>query len=243
MVKPSGKYHAVIIGINDYDHLPSLETAVNDARAVDRVLREKYRFTTQLLIDPGRDRIMRALNRIRSKLGPEDHLLIYYAGHGQFDPAVDKAYWLPADAQSDEDTKWIIVDNITTNIKRARAKHVLVVADSCYSGTMTRDIKIRFDRDDDKKRYLTKMLRKSSRTLMASGGNEPVSDSGGGGHSIFARAFLDGLRNPGMMVFTAEQFFHEHVKERVGGNAAQVPEYSVIRMSGHNGGDFVFIKK
>ena len=238
-----GKYHAVIIGINNYKHLPNLKTAVRDAQAVDRILREQYGFTTQLLINPGRRTIMNSLNRIRGRLGPDDHLLIYYAGHGEFDLVAKKAYWLPADAHTEEDTDWIIVDNITSNIKRVRAKHVLVVADSCYSGTLTRNIKVRFDRDDQNKRYLGKMLRKSSRTLMASGGNEPVSDSGGSGHSIFAQAFLDGLRSPGKSMFTAEQFFQDHIKEQVAGNAEQVPDYSIIRKSGHNGGDFVFVAK
>ncbi len=243
VAKPTGKYHAVIIGINNYRYMSKLETAVNDAREVDRILREHYHFTTNLLINPGRRAIMSTLNKIRRQLGPEDHLLIYYAGHGEFDKAANKAYWLPADAHTEEDTDWIIVDNITSNIRRVRAKHVLVVADSCYSGTLTRNIRVRFNQDDQNHRYLSRMLRKSSRTLMASGSNEPVSDNGGSGHSIFARAFLDGLRNPGDTMFTAEQFFQEHIKERVAGNAEQVPVYSIIRQSGHNGGDFVFIKR
>ena len=29
-----GRYHALVIGINDYQHLPQLKTAVNDATAV-----------------------------------------------------------------------------------------------------------------------------------------------------------------------------------------------------------------
>jgi len=42
--------------------------------------------------------------------------------------------------------------------------------------------------------------------------------------------------------FTAEELFYEHIKEQVAENAEQVPEYNTIRNSGHNGGDFVFIR-
>ena len=46
-----------------------------------------------------------------------------------------------------------------------------------------------------------------------------------------------------MSAFTAQELFYEHIKEQVAGNAEQVPEYSTIKNSGHNGGDFVFIRK
>jgi len=43
-------------------------------------------------------------------------------------------------------------------------------------------------------------------------------------------------------MFTAEELFYAHVKERVAGNAEQIPEYNIIRNSGHDGGDFIFRK-
>ena len=38
------------------------------------------------------------------------------------------------------------------------------------------------------------MVNRRSRTALVSGGLEPVLDSGGAGHSVFAKAFLDILR-------------------------------------------------
>ena len=75
---------------------------------------------------------------------------------------------------------------------------------------------------------------------MASGGNEPVSDTGRQGHSVFAAALLDGLRQMEKSIFSAEELFYDHIKERVAGNADQTTEYNIIRNSGHDGGDFVF---
>jgi len=42
--------------------------------------------------------------------------------------------------------------------------------------------------------------------------------------------------------FSAEELFYAHIKERVAGKSDQVPEYNTIKNSGHEGGDFVFMK-
>jgi len=134
------------------------------------------------------------------------------------------------------------VDTITSNIKRISSKHILIVSDSCYSGTLTRSAVAKLDSGQARDRYLEKMKAKNSRTLLAGGGNEPVSDSGGQGHSVFAAALMEGLQDMEKKIFTAEELFYAHIKERVAGNASQVPEYNIIRNSGHDGGDFIFIK-
>ena len=86
------------------------------------------------------------------------------------------------------------------------------------------------------------MNEKPSRSLLASGGNEPVFDSGGSGHSVFADAFIKALDEVDKKAFTAEELFYGYIKERVAGKSEQVPEYNTIRNSGHDGGDFIFIK-
>jgi TRAP-type mannitol/chloroaromatic compound transport system substrate-binding protein len=240
----SGAHFALIIGNNNYKYLPKLQTAIRDAQEIESVLQTDFGFNTTLLLDATRNQILKAINNSRKILKENDHFLIYYAGHGEFDSVAHKAYWLPIDAQSNDDTNWIIVDTITSNLKRIAARHIMVVADSCYSGTLTRRAVTELSSDPKKRdRYLEKMFKKSSRTLLASGGNEPVSDSGGAGHSIFAAAFIDGLRDMENVLFTAEELFYEYIKERVAGNAEQVPEYNTIRNSGHDGGDFIFVRK
>jgi hypothetical protein len=237
-----GNYYALVIGNNDYLHLRTLKTAINDAKAVSYTLRTQFGFDTKLLLDVGRDEIIMELNKCRKKLNEQDNFLIYYAGHGEFDKATSKAYWLPIDAKRDDDTKWIIVDTITSNIKRMAANHIIIVSDSCYSGTLTRQSITEIDSAGNRGRYLGKMRKKKSRTLLASGGNEPVSDSGGYGHSVFASAFLQGLKEISYKEFTAEELYYKYIKELVAGGSEQTPEYSIIRNSGHGGGDFVFIR-
>lgn len=238
----SGKYYALIIGNNNYKYLRKLETAKKDAKDVANILKQKYSFDTKILLDALRDDIVSTINHYRRILTEHDSFLLYYAGHGEFDKKANKAYWLPVDARSDDDTNWILADRITSNIRRISSNHIIVVADSCYSGTLTRRAATDLSTNDERPRYLNKMQAKKSRTLLASGGNEPVSDTGGKGHSVFARAFLMGLEKFEQPVFTAEELYYQYIREMVAGSADQTPEYNVIRNSGHQGGDFVFRK-
>lgn len=234
------KYYALIIGNNNYKNLPKLKTAVTDATEVERILKEHYSFETKLLLDATRKEILSSINDYRKKLGQNDNFLIYYAGHGEFEKISGKAYWLPVDAQKDDPVDWIMADDITSNIKRIASRHILVVSDSCYSGTLTRAVTTDLTTKGSREEFVKKMMERPSRTLMASGGNEPVADEGSGGHSVFAAAILDALEDADKNVFTAEEMFHSRVKVVVAGKSEQVPEYNDIRNSGHEGGDFVF---
>jgi hypothetical protein len=237
------KYYALVIGNNDYKYIQKLEIAKKDAIEVEKLLRDGYGFETRLLTDATRIAILNAMNDFRKKLKEEDSLLIYYAGHGDYDRVADKAYWLPVDAERDNPTNWIMSDDVTTSIKRMASKHILVVSDSCYSGTFVRSTVTDLSTKSDREGFIKRMLEKTSRTLMSSGGNEPVVDSGGSGHSVFAEALLKGLREIDGMVFTADELFYGMIRERVIGKAEQTPQYNNIRNSGHEGGDFVFMKK
>ncbi len=243
---PNGSYYALIIGIDDYAApLPKLLTPVNDARAIDQLLREKYGFQVQLLVnaDATRKAILNAINKYRNTLAANDNLLIYYAGHGLLDAGV--AYWLPSGADPGDSSGWVSAEDVTHGIRALTAGHVLVISDSCYSGGLAQAGQ-RFvapaQPTAEQNVYLEKMLHQRSRTLMASGGNEPVADAGTNGHSVFAYPLLEGLEHPDKVSFTAQHLFEESVRVRVGGNTRQTPLYTPIADSGHDGGDFVFVR-
>ncbi len=238
-----GRYYALVIGNNAYQKIRRLKTAEDDAREVELLLKERYGFSTKLLLNATRQQIISALNFYRRELDSSDSLMIYYAGHGVNDSDADKAYWLPVDASLDDSANWISADDITTNVRVIPARHVLIVSDSCYSGTLTRTIEPSIAAPLLRQRYLQKMIMGKSRTLMASGGNEPVADSGGGSHSVFANALLRGLTQINEGMFTASELFQRYVQESVAGGAEQTPEYNPLRNSGHDSGDFVFMRK
>ena len=113
----------------------------------------------------------------------------------------------------------------------------MVIADSCYSGTLTRSAAVGF-RDKD---YYRRMASQQARVAMVSGGLEPVANDSGKGNSPFATAFLAALRN-NADVIDGTRLFSE-VRRPVILNANQTPEYSDVRNAGHDGGDFLFVRK
>ena len=232
-----GKYHALVIGNNDYKSLPKLLTAVNDAKAVAGVLGNLYGFKIKLILNGTRYDIVSTLDKLRTELTPKDNLLIYYAGHGHFDEDADRGYWLPVDASDETSADWISNADITDKLKALRAKHIMVVADSCYSGTLTRGLSIKLKSSD----YFSRISRKRARTVLTSGGLEPVVDKGRGGHSVFAKAFLNVLRE-NIEIMDGTQLFSK-IRRPVMVNAPQTPQYSDIRFAGHEGGDFLFIRR
>ena len=234
-----GRYHALVIGINDYKNLPKLETAVNDATAVADVLRQRYGFEVTLLLNPGRSEVIRVLDQLRGELTERDNLLIYYAGHSVLDVEADVGFWMSVDAEEGTRADWISIGAVTSTVKAMSAEHVMVVSDSCYSGTLTRGLSVSVKTGSEREAELRRLAGKRSRTALVSGGLEPVNDGGGDGHSVFTRAFLTALREStevldGQQLFTA-------VRRPVIVNADQTPEYSDIRIAGHDGGDFLFV--
>jgi hypothetical protein len=232
-----GKYYAIVIGNNTYRTLPDLHTAVNDARAVGALLEMDYGFEVEVLTNATRSETFSAFSKIRRKVGAMDNLLIYYAGHGWLDKEVDEGYWMPVDAAEEDSGNWISSSDIVAAARRSKAKHLLVVADSCFSGTLTRGLSLKTRAPD----YLQRIVAKKARTALTSGGLEPVMDSGGGNHSVFAQAFLSILKQ-NTVVLDGHQLFTV-LRKRVVISSEQTPEYGDIRKAGHDGGDFLFVRQ
>jgi hypothetical protein len=244
-----GNYHALVIGNNDYKLLRPLKTAVADAREVARVLEQDYGFQVRLLVNATRYDMLAALNELREKLTEKDNLLIYYAGHGELDDRNQRGHWLPIDAEPNSTANWISNVAVTDVLNSMTVQQLLVVADSCYAGTLTRSSLGRLEgglSDTERVRLLSVMAHQRSRMVLTSGGVEPVLDSAGGGHSAFAQAFLGVLQSnvgvlPGQELFSHLRLRVASVADRV--QMRQVPEYAPIKFAGHESGDFVFVRK
>ena len=67
-------------------------------------------------------------------------------------------------------------------------------------------------------------------------------DSGGDGlHSVFATAFINALKDNNDILDGAQLF--NKLRRPVMLNSDQTPQYSDIRKAGHEGGEFLFIRK
>ena len=187
--------------------------------------------------NPDRDDIVDAFDEYRESLSFKDNFLIYYAGHGWLDEEADEGYWLSKSAKPNRRSKWISNATVTKTLKTLAAKHVMVVADSCYSGTLTRAAPVGF-RDKD---YLRRMALKQARVALVSGGLEPVADKGGGKHSPFAKAFIGALQENNSVIDGTRLF--SKIRRPVILASEQTPEFSDVRNAGHDGGDFLFVRK
>lgn len=234
-----GRFNALVIGNNDYLKVAKLQNAVHDARAVADTLATQYGFNVILMLNGSRADIVSALDQLRGKMTVLDNLLIFYAGHGYYDKITDRGYWLPTDADATTRTNWISNVDITDSLKAIQAKHIIIVADSCYSGTLTRAAEIALPSAN----LVERINALRSRTVLASGGIEPVIDGGGKKkHSIFTSAFLDALKaNKGVLDGVT---LYNEVRNPVRVNADQMPSYSDIRNADHEvGGDFLFLSR
>ena len=254
-----GRRYAVLIANQAYGPdtgLPKLETPVADADAIAAVLTGRYGFTTELALpdgrklplvlkDAGRNDILFRLEDVARNVGPKDQVLIYYAGHGVYEQMTSLAFWVPADARVGYSSSFLSADDISSAIKRMQAGNVILISDSCYSGSLMRggpEGRAEAISDADRNQALLRLQARRSRVLVTSGNNEPVADLGGGGHSVFARALLTGLESQPHDAFSARELFDGYILQQVTANADQEPQFRPLEKVGHEGGDFVFVR-
>lgn len=238
-----GSFNALLIGNERYQSLPLLASPANDVREIGQLLESSYGFKVETLFDASRKDIVKALNRLRDSLEPSDNLLIYYAGHGIEESS--EGFWLPVDAEENDDYGWISNSYISRKLREIKANNILVVADSCFSGTITRDAN---QLGSEKKNYSIDeydfFYRTKTRMALTAGGREPVLDSGIDGHSVFAGALISSLKNKKGPVSATEIF--QGLRSKVIANSLkmgspQTPILQSIPLSGHDDPDFVFL--
>ena len=145
------KTYGLVVGIDNYEHLPKLRGAVNDARDISQSLTElgADKVITLLDRDATRDAVMGAWNELTRLAKPGDTIIFSYAGHGgqepervpgsETDDGLDEVFQLAAFHPATKNNRERIVDD-EINQMFAKVPHlkIVFVADSCHSGTMTR---------------------------------------------------------------------------------------------------------
>ena len=236
-----------MIGNNNYQRLPKLQTAQRDARDLAAVLAQSYGFKTTVLLDATRDQVVEAVETIGAGLKARDNLLIYYAGHGILQNG--NPYWLPIDAEPDNTTNWIsTAAEISPRLATIETRHLLLIADSCYAGAsaisagnlINRTAGQNLSRLDE----IKELNQFPSRLVLASGGLQPILDSGGGSHSIFAGALLKALKDnkePIEISKLYEAIRPAIIKSSEKAGLVQEPVLAPIGNIGDDGGEMFFV--
>ncbi len=236
------------IGINDYQYVQKLDTPIADATAVRDLLLEKFQFDNSHLMErynaeATREHILNDFYLLAGKMTKEDSLFVYYAGHGIEDKILNQGYWIPADGKVGNIASLISNADIRTALAGIQARHIWLVSDSCFSGTLLAERAIPDVIDD---RYYREKYKLPSRTILTSGGKEPVADLSGGRdckkHSVFACYFLKYLKHVQQPYLTPNELFAA-VGPNVANNSAQTPVLGTLRQAGDEGGEFILILK
>lgn len=192
---------AVVIGINEYRYrdVPKLSYGVADAEAVADALTgvgfEPGRIITLTNDKASRQNIQDVLSvEMARKTGPNDRLLVFFAGHGQdyeaaFGPT--RGYLIPFDGHPDRlASRCISMNEVDTWSELIPAKHVLFVMDCCYSGlAATRDSGLNPARVD----YMAEITRRPVRQIITAGrADQKVLEESGQG--VFTKAFVRGIK-------------------------------------------------
>ncbi len=236
-----GDYWALLIGIDQYQHVPKLESAVRDVQEVREVLVQRYGFAREKIVElingqATREGIENALYELRKKTGKNDSIFIYYAGHGQIDQEDQIGYWVPVEGKAQSPGTFISNARIRDEIARMKARHVYLVADSCFSGTLFASSRGLPPLND---KFFQRLYANKSRWALTSGQNEPVTDQGKGGHSMFAYFFLK-LLNENEDPYLVPSHIYDQIAPLIGRNTDQQPRSEPLQNAGDEGGQFVF---
>ena len=231
-----GKYLALIIGVSDYQEQFDLVHPLQDANRFRAILTEEYRFDEVIFLsDPTRSEIFRQLDELRKKLGEDDSLLIFFAGHGHWDEEMEEGYWWPADAQSDYRENWIANSSLQGYIRAFKCRHTLLISDSCYSGALLESRGVLDEAEAD----ITALFSHKSRQVMTSGAKEAVPDQ-----SVFFSLLCNRLEGNDLPFLSAGQLFASLKQEVIRESPSrQMPQFGPVFRAGHDKGDFIFIQK
>ncbi len=240
-VEANQTYYAIIIAEQDYTDktIPDLTKPISDARELKNILESSYFFDAShidTMFNRSREDILGDIIARCNTLKENDNLLIFYAGHGIASKNrmgdVD-GYLVPVSAQKNNTATYINANDINTAFKNSVAKHILFIADACFSGAFLRSRSLLPDANNG----IQKLYNTISRTAMTSGNLEPVPDE-----SKFVFYFKKRLQENTQKYLTARELYNSFY-EAILNNTDTTPGYGAIFSVGDEGGDFVFIKK
>jgi hypothetical protein len=234
-----GKYYALLIAIDDYidPDIADLDNPIADATKLRDVLISNYIFepeNVKFLKNAIEDSITVALDELAARITPEDKLLIFYAGHGEWDEKADIGFWLPADVVQENKIGRFRNSTLCDYLKEINSKHTLLIADACFGGSIF-NTRTAFS---DASKAIDLQDKLPSRKAMTSGTKtEEVPD-----RSAFTNFLIQRLSENQEKYLSSWDLFSSF-RTAVMNNSSIVPQYGTIKNVGDQGGDFIFIKR
>jgi formylglycine-generating enzyme required for sulfatase activity len=241
---PAGRKVIAVIGIDRYQHdsWRPLSNAVADARGAAALFHELgFEQVAALYGDEATSEAIEGLvTDDLTRLGPQDSLVLFYAGHGSTrlhqlgDQVVKTGYLIPFDA-SDRTATWIELDAWLRAVALLPAKHILVILDACHSGIALGAVMKWRDGGPAQPLPMSALRARRSRRIITSAlDNEQALDSGPHlGHSLFTGCLIEVLTHgdgrPGSHAITGSElgvFLQQRVESYP--KARQTPDFGTF---------------
>jgi len=238
---------ALLFATDEYKEWTNLSNPVFDAETIGGDLRDNYGFQVEIIKNASRSDILAKIKEYSTRSYLEhDQLLIFFAGHGQFDEAFGAGYVVCNDTKKNDPgmASYLPHSTLRDVINNIRVNHVYLVMDVCFGGTFDPVIANAGIRGEDtyslmtSEEFIKKKLQYKTRRYLTSGGKQYVPDGTPGAHSPFARSFLEALRNYGGRdkILTAQELLT--YMDRL------IPEPRTGEFgSNEPGSDFIFVAK
>ena len=240
---------ALIIANGTYtdQHIAKLSGVYEDQKAVEQMLKAQG-YTTTAVVDGTREQMITALNQLIKDSGEDDSVLIYYAGHGTVKSQSSVGYWFPIDASlvrkngQRPETTWMSSIDVANFISGIKAKQILLVSDSCFSGSLSYETALQREPELPS----NAVLKRRSVMVMTSGSEELVQDRdkyANNGLSPFANAFIAQLNKMDTEKELRGQNAYKFIYQGITSRYQQYPTYGALPSARHNaGGEYLFLK-
>jgi uncharacterized caspase-like protein len=133
---------ALVIGNNDYKHVPKLQKAVNDARTMGDTLKQ-LGFSVMVAENQTRQAFSETLLAFDAAVGPGDTAFFFYAGHG-FEIA-GQNFLLPTDVPAASEGQEelvrdasVLADRIIERLQNKNVRTTILVLDACRNNPFER---------------------------------------------------------------------------------------------------------
>ncbi|MDA9406656.1 caspase family protein [Bradyrhizobium sp. CCBAU 45384] len=191
---------ALVIGNGHYpDASAPLTQSINDARALSSSLR-KNGFDVDMVEDASKDDMVRAVNRLKSRIKRDTTVMLFFGGYGV--QAGRESYMLPVDAviwkESDVRRQGISIEGVLEMMKEQGAKAKLVVVDASRRNPYERRFR-------SYSHGLAPIGTPDNALILTSASPGKVADDGKGEHSTLVSELLNNLNAQG----TAESVFNK----------------------------------
>ncbi|MFK4511449.1 caspase family protein [Bradyrhizobium daqingense] len=191
---------ALVIGNGHYpDANAPLTQSINDARALSSSLR-KNGFDVDMVEDATKDDMVRAVNRLKSRIKHDTVVMLFFGGYGV--QAGRESYMLPVDAviwkESDVRRQGVSIDGVLDMMKEQGAKAKLVVVDASRRNPFERRFR-------SYSHGLAPISAPDNALILSSASPGKVVDDGKGEHSVLVSEFLNNLNAQG----SAESVFNK----------------------------------